>query len=158
MSVHVLRRDLVVPFPRDRVFEFFADAHNLERITPPWLRFEVKTPGPIAIRDGALIDYRLRVRGFPMGWRTRIALWNPPFQFVDTQLKGPYKLWHHTHTFEECDGGTRMTDEVRYQLPMGPLGDAVHAWMVRRDVETIFDYRNRTIPALLERSSQVQVP
>lgn len=169
MSVHVLRRELLVPFPRDKVFAFFAEATNLERITPPWLRFHVSTPGPVEMGEGTLIDYKLRIKGVPVRWRTRIALWNPPSQFVDTQLKGPYTLWHHTHTFEEYGGGTRMTDEVRYQLPLGPLGDAIHVLMVRRDVETIFNYRNRQIPALLENflspgehgsnlSSQVKIP
>ena len=154
MSVHILQRELWVPCPRDRVFEFFADAHNLERITPPWLNFHVVTPGKILMKDGALIDYKLRIRGLPARWRTRIEAWNPPFAFVDTQLKGPYSLWHHTHTFEERDGGTLMRDKVEYQLPFGPLGDVVNALLVRRDVETIFKYRNRLIPTLLKTALQ----
>jgi ligand-binding SRPBCC domain-containing protein len=157
MSIHVLKRELLVPFRRDDVFEFFADARNLERITPPWLGFQITTDGPIGMHEGALIDYKLRIRGLPARWRTRITVWNPPFQFVDTQLKGPYKLWHHTHTFEEHAAGTRMTDEVQYELPLGILGDMVHAVLVRRDIETIFDYRNLKIPSLLN-SPKVEIP
>ena len=98
--------------------------------------------------EGTLIDYKLKVHGLPMKWRTKITRWNPPYQFADIQLKGPYKVWDHTHTFLEEDGGTRMIDEVIYELPFGPLGDIVHALMVRSDVEEIFRYRNSVIGAL----------
>ena len=148
MSKHTIRREIWLPHSREEVFEFFSAARNLEQITPPLLKFEVLTPEPIPMGEGTLIDYRLRVHGLPLRWRTKITRWNPPCQFADIQLKGPYKLWDHTHTFLEENGGTRMIDEVVYELPFGPLGDIVHALSVRRDVEEIFRYRNSVIGTL----------
>lgn len=152
MSVraHTLRREQRLPGSPDDVFAFFGDARNLEAITPPLLRFEVLTPDPIAMGPGALISYRLRVRGMPVGWLTAIREWDPPHRFVDEQLRGPYALWHHTHTFEALeDGGTLMRDVVRYALPLGPLGELALRLFVRRDLEAIFDYRARRIVELL---------
>jgi ligand-binding SRPBCC domain-containing protein len=132
------------------VFPFFADAHNLEALTPPLLRFRLVTPAPLAVGKGALIRYRLRVHGVPVSWLTEITEWDPPRRFVDEQLKGPYALWHHTHTFEPLDdGGTLMRDVVRYRIGFGPLGLLANRLVVRRDVEQIFDYRAQRIPALL---------
>ena len=148
MSRHTIRKETWLPHPRPEVFEFFSSARNLERITPPLLKFEVLTPEPIPMAEGALIDYRLKVHGLPMRWRTQITRWEPPFRFADVQLKGPYRLWDHTHTFLEENGGTRMIDEVCYELPLGPLGDLVHSLMVRRDVEEIFRYRTDVIQGL----------
>lgn len=91
----------MVPHPIERAFEFYGNARNLERITPPWLGFEVTTPGPIEMGVGTLIEYRLRLHRVPVRWRTRIEVWEPPRRFVDAQVKGPYSLWEHTHTFEE---------------------------------------------------------
>ena len=142
MKEFFLEAELWLPRPRAEVFAFFADAHNLEAITPPWLRFEVLTPRPIAMRPGTLIDYRIRIHGVPVRWRTEITGWQPPYQFVDEQLRGPYKLWHHTHSFEERDGGTLCLDRVRYS----PRGGALMNWLfVRRDVEKIFAYRRRRL-------------
>jgi len=138
----VLHDELWLPRPVAEVFPFFADAANLEKITPPWLSFHVLTPAPIAMRPGALIDYQLRVHGIPLRWRTEIVAWDPPHRFVDVQLKGPYRLWHHTHTFTEKGGGTLCTDEVRYR-PIG--GWLVNALFVKRDVRTIFDYRRKRL-------------
>lgn len=140
-----LHREVLIPQPVDTVFPFFAQAENLEQITPPWLHFRLTTPPPIEMRSGARIGYRLRVRGFPLRWLTEIESWNPPFSFIDTQLRGPYSLWRHTHTFIERAGATLMIDHVDYALPLGPLGRLVHAIQVRRDIETIFDYRNQRI-------------
>ena len=138
MNEYHFSTELWLPRPRAEVFPFFSEARNLERITPPWLRFEVLTPGPIPMRAGALIDYRITVRGIPLRWRTEIAEWDPPRRFVDVQLRGPYTLWHHTHTFEERDGGTLCGDVVRYR----PRGGALVNWLfVRRDVERIFRLR-----------------
>jgi ligand-binding SRPBCC domain-containing protein len=138
---HVLKVSLTLPLPRDEVFAFFADAHNLERITPPELSFKITTPGPIVMAPGALIDYRLSLHGIPFAWRTLISRWEPPFVFCDEQLKGPYKQWIHTHTFEAMGPReTRIDDEVRYRLPFEPLGDLAH-FMVRRQVEAIFKHR-----------------
>jgi ligand-binding SRPBCC domain-containing protein len=144
MSVCHLRREQVVPHALDDVYAFFADAFNLERITPPELRFRVLTPAPIDLREGTLIDYRLSLFGVPFGWRTRISSWQPPVMFVDEQLRGPYREWIHTHTFESVPGGTRLTDHVQYRLPLYPFGQAALP-LVRRQVEHIFDYRARVI-------------
>ncbi len=142
---HLLERRQFLPRPLDEVFAFFADAANLERITPPWLRFRILTPSPIHMKVGALIDYRIRWKSVPLRWRTRIAEWNPPHGFVDVQERGPYALWHHTHTFEGTPGGVWMTDRVRYALPLGALGRCIHAVGIRRDVHAIFDYRRAVI-------------
>lgn len=132
------------------VFPFFADARNLEAITPPWLNFEVLTPAPLVLQVGTLIDYRIRVHGIPIRWRTEITEWNPPHGFVDVQLNGPYKLWHHKHTFEETDGGTLCKDDVRYY----PRGGALINWLfVRRDVEKIFAYRNSKLGEIFRRKN-----
>ena len=152
MSVHVLRREQRLPgAPRD-VFEFFADAHNLEAITPPWLGFRVLTPRPIDMRPGALIEYRLALHRLPLRWRTRIAVWDPPRRFVDVQIAGPYRLWHHTHDFEpDGRGGSVMRDTVRYALPAGPLGALAHRVLVRRDLAAIFDFRHEAVLASLSK-------
>ena len=146
MTVHTYQAELWLPRPRPEVFAFFAEARNLEAITPPWLKFEVLTPAPIAMRAGTLIDYRLRLHGFPIRWRTEITLWEPPVRFADTQLRGPYRLWEHTHTFVEKDGGTLCRDEVRYAVPGGAL---IERLFVRRDVERIFAHRQEVMRRLL---------
>ena len=117
---YVLERAQVLPGDPEEVFGFFADAFNLEAITPPWLRFRVVTPRPIEMAEGALIEYRLALHRVPVRWLTRIEAWEPGRRFVDVQIKGPYRLWHHTHTFEPADGGTLVRDRVRYALPLGP--------------------------------------
>ncbi len=134
--------------PIEQAFEFYAQARNLETITPPWLGFRVTTPGAIEMREGALIEYRLALHRIPVRWRTRIEAWEPPVRFVDAQLRGPYSLWVHTHTFEP-DGpdGVVIGDHVRYALPFGPLGAIAHAAFVRRDLERIFDYRAHAVAA-----------
>ena len=152
MSVHVLRREQRLAAAPDDVFPFFADAHNLEAITPPWLGFRVVTPRPIDMRPGALIEYRLRLHALPLRWRTRIVVWDPPRRFVDVQLSGPYLLWHHTHDFEpDGHGGTVMRDTVRYALPLGPLGEVAHRALVRRDLTAIFDFRQEAVLASLSK-------
>jgi ligand-binding SRPBCC domain-containing protein len=137
-----LQTELWLPRPRAEVFLFFADARNLEALTSPWLRFEVLTPAPIEMRSGTLIDYRIRVHGILIGWRTEITEWDPPRQFVDVQLRGPYTLWQHTHTFDEREGGTLCLDNVRYR----PRGGALIHWLfVGRDVKRIFKYRQQRL-------------
>jgi len=136
--------------PAERAFEFYAEARNLEAITPPWLGFRMITQGTIEMRAGALIDYRLKLHGVPVRWRTRIEVWEPPLRFVDVQLRGPYSLWEHTHTFErDGDDAVLITDRVRYALPLGPLGGIAHAIFVRRDLERIFNYRAMAVAARL---------
>jgi ligand-binding SRPBCC domain-containing protein len=150
VALHVLRRKQFLPLPRAEAFRFFADASNLERITPPWLNFRIVKHPEGGIHTGALIRYRLGWHGIPIGWTTEIRRWNPPYFFTDTQIRGPYKLWHHTHKFEEVEGGTMMTDIVWYKLPFGPLGEIAHAIHVRKDVERIFDYRVQEIAKLIK--------
>ena len=117
----------------EEAFAFYADARNLEAITPPWLGFRVTTPGEIEMRAGTLIDYRLKLHGIPVRWRTRIEAWDPPHRFVDAQIRGPYSLWEHTHSFEpDGPGAVTIADRVRYALPLGPLGALAHTAFVRQ--------------------------
>jgi ligand-binding SRPBCC domain-containing protein len=146
VAVHVLTREQVLPGSPEAVFPFFGDALNLEAITPPWLGFRVTTPQPIEMSAGTVIEYRLKLRGARIGWRTTIAVWAPPHRFVDVQIRGPYRLWHHTHDFEQTeDGHTLMRDTVRYALPLGPLGEIAHRVLVRRDLARIFDFRRDAV-------------
>lgn len=144
----VLEQEVWFDLPPEDVFKFFADAHNLEVITPAFLHFRI-TKAPEELFEGALIDYRLRLHGVPLRWRTRIDVWDPPRTFVDTQQKGPYRLWHHTHEFEALDGGTLVRDVVRYELPFGALGNLVAGRLVERDVALIFAYRRTRMLELL---------
>ena len=148
MTIYTLERELFVPHPLSKVFAFFSRAENLEEITPPWMQFRILTAQPIEMKKGATIAYSLRVRGFPLRWLTEIEEWNPPYEFIDVQAKGPYKLWHHTHRFAEVPGGTSIVDIVRYALPFGPLGRLVHRIQVAWDIEQIFDYRKKRVQAL----------
>ena len=138
-----------LPRPIDEVWSFFSDAHNLEELTPSLLRFEVLTPKPIPMGEGTLIDYKLRIRGVPVYWRTEISLWEPGVRFMDRQLRGPYRWWEHEHTFEASNGGTLCKDRVAYHVPGGPLAPLVHAVAVRRDVENIFRFRGSKLAELL---------
>ena len=149
MTAHRLERSQLVRAPAGEVFEFFARARNLERITPPWLSFEVLTPEPVDMRAGTLLDYRLRLHGIPLGWLTRIEEWEGGRAFVDRQLRGPYRLWRHRHEFEPCPEGTVVRDRVDYALPLGPLGDLARVAFVGRDLERIFDFRRDAVRELL---------
>ena len=145
MKIHILEQEQWLLRPREEIFPFFADAANLEAITPPWVGFEILTPGPIAMRAGALIDYRIRLHGFPLRWRTEITAWDPPHRFVDEQRRGPYRQWVHTHSFVPKDGGTLCLDRVEYAVPGGSL---VNRWLVRPDVERIFAHRRQVLERL----------
>ena len=131
--------------PLEEVFAFFSDAKNLEAITPRQLNFRILTPGPIRLEAGARIDYQLTLYGLPVKWATLIERWEPPHEFVDVQLRGPYKVWRHTHRFLAEGQETRMIDDVAYELPLGPLGRMVEALWARREVSRIFAYRTEVI-------------
>ena len=141
---HTLRRTQVVPAPLDEAFAFFADPYNLETITPPWLRFRI-VEAPAQVERGVLIRYRLKLFGIPIGWLTEITAWEPPGRFIDKQIRGPFKLWEHLHTLAATDDGTEISDEVRYRLFLGPLGELVRRLVVRRWLDSIFDYRTRAV-------------
>jgi ligand-binding SRPBCC domain-containing protein len=148
-AADVLELEMPLPGTPEEVWPFFADAHNLQAITPPWLRFNVLSPRAQEIVEGTLIDYRLRWRGVPIRWRTRIAAWDPPHRFIDEQLRGPYRVWRHTHTFEARGSATLMRDRVEYSAPLSWIS---HPLIVRRDVREIFEYRRRV---LLDRFGRV---
>ena len=152
MRIHTLQREQELPGTPAEVFDLFADARNLEAITPPLLRFEVITPGEVTMRVGTLIQYRLHFHGVPVSWLTSIQAWDPPHRFVDQQVRGPFALWHHTHElFPSGDDGTRMRDTVRYAIGFGALGELAHRAFVRRDLETIFDVRRERVLEMLRR-------
>ena len=148
---HLLERRQYIPRPRAEVFAFFADAANLERITPPSLRFRILTPPPIAMTAGTTIDYRIALFGLGFRWRTLIEVFEPERRFVDVQLAGPYKTWRHLHEFEDDGTGTSMRDRVEYELPLGKLGTLVHLAIVRRQLEHIFDFRRQVIATAFDR-------
>jgi len=154
MDTYLLHREQTIRRPLEEVFAFFADAAQLENITPPWVHFRMLTPRPIEMRTDAIIRYLIRWRGLPFPWRTRILLWRPPHVFIDVQETGPYRVWHHTHRFESVPEGTRITDIVRYAPPLGPLGGLMHALWIRRDMEAIFDYRRRRIEEFFANRSE----
>lgn len=144
MIVHELNSEQWIDRPLDEVFAFFSNAANLERITPKELRFRILSPQPIEMRKGALIDYQLHLAGIPFRWRTEITEWNAPHSFEDTQLKGPYALWVHTHSFAEKDGGTLISDHVRYGLPLSPLGDLAYP-AIKWQLSRVFAHRHRVL-------------
>ena len=142
MRVRELQHKLWIPRPLAEVFPFFADAGNLELFTPPWMRFHIVTPRPIAMRVGALIDYRLRVRGLPLRWQSEITAWEPPHRFADVQRRGPYRLWHHEHRFEPRNGGTLCIDHVRYAVPFDFIAQR---FIVGPDIARIFAFREEKL-------------
>jgi ligand-binding SRPBCC domain-containing protein len=142
---HTLSREQLVPRSRAEVFAFFADAGNLERLTPAALRFSILTPLPIKMRPSAIIDYRLSLFHVPFRWRSVIEVFEPESRFVDVQAAGPYRMWRHSHEFSDAPGGTLIRDRVEYELPLGLLGDVTHALFVRRQLDRIFDHRHHII-------------
>lgn len=148
-----LERAQLIRRPLTEVFAFFADAGNLEAITPGFLRFRLLTPLPIRMAAGTRIEYVLSLFGVPVRWRTLIAVWEPGVRFVDEQESGPYALWRHTHEFEARGEDTLMRDVVEYREPFGLLGQLAHVLFVERTVGRIFDYRSAAIRRLLEGGS-----
>ena len=150
---HILKRSQIIPRPRAEVFEFFSNASNLERITPPQLKFQILSPQPIEMKRGARIDYRLQLYGVGLTWKTEITQWNPGVDFVDVALKSPYRQWIHLHTFGDGEAGeTVMGDCVRYRLPFEPLGEVAHL-VVRKQLEMIFAYRRQIIAEIFPEKS-----
>ncbi len=143
--MHTLIREQLIERPVEEVFAFYTDARNLERITPPWLSFRILTDAPVEMRPGARIDYRIRVHGLPMVWTSEIREWEPPRRFVDVQIRGPYRVWEHTHQFDAVAGGTLVRDVVNYELPAGWLGEVVRRLVVARDVAAIFAHRREAL-------------
>lgn len=145
MKTYRIQTELWLPELRDKVFAFFCDPHNLDRITPPWLHFHILTPLSTPMQRGTLLDYRLRIRGLPVRWQSEIAEWNPPTRFIDRQTRGPYSLWIHEHTFKEHEGGTLVGDKVEYAAPGGKL---VQKFFVAPDLDRVFKYRHEVLKAL----------
>lgn len=150
MRVRLFETEQWLPWSPSDLFPFFADATNLEKLTPPWLHFQIVPPTPLRMQQGTQIDYRLRIRGLPVRWRTLISVWEPPHRFVDEQLRGPYRLWVHEHLFEAWAGGTWVRDRVQYAVPFDAC---IHRWWVRPDIERIFRYRARVLQELFGRVS-----
>lgn len=146
--IHALRTSLQLPLKRKKVFSFFAEAENLERITPPELGFHIVTPRPIVMQEGTFIEYQLHLMGVAFGWLTQITQWEPPEMFVDEQLEGPYRQWVHTHRFWEKGGSTFIEDQVKYQLPFFPLGELAYP-LIYWQLQRIFAYRQQAIRKLL---------
>ena len=139
MKTHKLKTEIWLPQKRTTVFSFFADPRNLEDLTPEWLHFKILTPLPLQMKSGVLIDYRLRLYGIPLHWQSEICVWEPPHRFVDRQIRGPYRVWIHEHTFAELNGGTLVGDTVEYATPGGIL---IQKLFIARDLRRIFAYRH----------------
>lgn len=152
---YVMRAECIVPRPLEEVFEFFADAANLQVLTPSWLHFKIVTPQPIEMAEGKRIDYKLRVHGLPIRWTSEITAWEPNKRFVDELRKGPYTHWHHEHRFEACNQGTRVIDVVHYGVPGGAL---IHGLFVRRDIEQIFGYRQDVLREMFGENQSATAP
>jgi ligand-binding SRPBCC domain-containing protein len=157
VKVHVLHHSQVLPYQIQELFPFFEKPDNLGRITPPAMGFRILTPLPIVMKVGTLIDYTIRVAGVRLRWTTMITTYNPPYEFVDEQLRGPYALWFHRHLFKPVPGGTEMTDSVHYALPLGPLGALAHVLFVKRQVRGIFEYRTKVLGGVLAKALPGQI-
>ena len=145
MKYYELDVEQFIDQPVEKVFEYFSRPENLEEITPPRLGFTIMTPSPIPMEKGSLIDYTIRILGFPVHWRTLITSFDPPHGFVDEQIKGPYVLWHHRHSFKDKNGGTMIWDTVRYTVPLGIIGRFLNLIWIRKDLKDIFTYRRKFI-------------
>ncbi len=146
---YTLERTQVVPRPLEETFAFFSEPGNLGRITPPWLKFELRTPEQIEMGEGVELHYRIRPLGFPQRWTSRIVRWNPPDSFIDEQVSGPYSYWRHTHRFHQTPEGTEIHDRVDYDLPFAAVGRVVHTLIVSRQLRAIFNYRRVKVEELL---------
>lgn len=154
MTIYTLHVEMIVPESITKVFDFFSKPENLSKITPPSLGFKILTPSPIEMKIGSLINYLIRPLFVRVRWTTLITSYEPPFKFVDEQLKGPYSFWHHTHTFKENIDGTHIIDDVRYIMPFSFLGKIAHFLFVRRQLEKIFSYRSKIIANIFKQHDQ----
>jgi ligand-binding SRPBCC domain-containing protein len=145
MKTYHLQTEIWLPRSRDEIFSFFSDPTNLDRLTPPWLHFEMLTPKSVAMRAGTLLDYRLRLHGIPIHWQSEISEWEPPHRFIDRQTKGPYREWVHEHTFAAHDGGTLVGDSVSYAVPGGVI---IQKFLVAPDLDRVFRYRHKILEQL----------
>ena len=145
MSIHTLSSTTIIPRPLSEVFDFFSKAENLDKLTPTYLKFKIATPLPIKMEVGTLIDYQLKLHGIPFSWKTKITKWKPPFLFEDSQLQGPYKIWIHEHKFEEVNGVVHMHDYLQYESPGWFLEPVINALYVKKNVESIFNYREQAL-------------
>jgi ligand-binding SRPBCC domain-containing protein len=148
LKIYELKRKVTLADPVEDVFAFFSKAENLNLITPPWLHFKILTPLPVNMAKNTLIDYSIKLFGMKMTWKTEITVWEPPRRFVDRQLKGPYRVWEHTHLFEDLGGITQMEDVVRYAVPGFVMAPLVHFLFVRPRLKKIFDYREKKMGEL----------
>ena len=154
MKARTLERTQNIDAPIDQVFDFFSNAENLQALTPPFLGFRILSDLPIEMREGARIEYSIRLFGIPLRWSTLISTWEPGVRFVDEQKKGPYALWHHTHEFIARGNTTEMRDVVRYKEPLGFLGSIAHFLFVRRTLDKIFDFRRDAVRNILGQGSE----
>lgn len=145
MRFYRLFRRQLIPRPLGEVFAFFQDPKNLARITPKSLNFKNINPYPVEMKEGIHIFYQIKVKGIPIRWESVISKFDPPHLFIDEQVRGPYAFWRHIHRFQEEEGGTVMEDEVTYALPWGPLGRMAHSLVVKKDLKSIFDYRQKVL-------------
>jgi ligand-binding SRPBCC domain-containing protein len=142
-----------IPLPIKEVFHYFSNPENLQKITPKYLNFKIKNDPLLEMKKGQIFKYQLRVRGIPINWTSLISSYHPPYSFIDEQIKGPYSSWHHTHTFKEENGGTTIIDEVKYTLPLGFIGKIINSIWVKRDLNSIFKYRQKMIEKTLKNIS-----
>ena len=155
MRTYQLKSQLWLPQPQEEIFSFFADPKNLDRLTPPWLHFEILTSKFVEMKVGTLLDYRLRLHGIPIRWQSEISVWEPPHRFIDRQIKGPYRQWVHEHTFSAHQGGTLVGDSVTYAVAGGRI---IQMLLVAPDLDKVFAYRHRTLSQLFNSRQQKPEP
>jgi len=136
-----------------KVFNFFKDENNLERITPSNLNFKILSKSTENIQKNTLIKYKLKVHGINFKWSTKIKDFDEPQSFTDIQLKGPYKKWEHTHSFSKLSHGTLIDDKVIVKLPFGIFGRIFAFVFVLKDIKRIFKYRAETISSIYQKKS-----
>lgn len=153
MKYYKLVKSQFIDTPINEVFSFFEKPENLQEITPPYLNFKIITPSPIKMEEGQVISYKIKLRGIPLTWKSLISLYDPPNSFIDEQIRGPYAIWHHTHTFKEEDGGTMIEDEVKYAIPFSIIGRICNHLFIKNDLNKIFQYRKEKISLIFNNNN-----